>query len=217
MKTFESSWKSDEGLNFFARGWEPDQPPRAVVCLVHGLGEHIGRYEHVGAAFAVAGYALLGFDQRGHGKSEGARGHTPSYEALMDDIGSLLAQAGGRYPGIPRFLYGHSMGGNEVINYVMRRNPDILGVIATGPWLRLGFQPPSWQVALGRIMNKIAPGSTQASKLDPAALSRDPKVAEAYVNDPLVHDRISARLFVEVYKAGEWALARAAGFSLPSC
>ncbi|MDD5204524.1 MAG: alpha/beta hydrolase [Desulfobacterales bacterium] len=88
------NWKSNEGLNIFGRGWELERTPRAVVCLVHGLGEHTGRYEHVGAVFTTAGYALSGFDRRGHGKSEGPRGHTPSYESLMDDIGNLLTQAG---------------------------------------------------------------------------------------------------------------------------
>ena len=215
MKTFQLNWKSSEGLNIFGRGWELDRTPGAVVCLVHGLGEHIGRYEHVGAVFTAAGYALFGFDQRGHGRSEGPRGHTPSYESLMDDIGNLLTQARSRYPGVPCFFYGHSLGGNEVINYVMRRKPGILGVIATGPWLRLAFQPSAWQVALGRMMNRIAPGFTQASKLDATALSRDQKVVEGYVNDPLVHDRISARMFVEAYSSGEWALAHASGFSLP--
>src|SRR3990172_4280173 len=111
MKTFETNWKTRDGLDIFARGWEPDRGPKAVVGLVHGIGEHIGRYDHVGAALTQAGYALFGFDQRGHGKSVGARGHTSSYEALMDDIGELLAQAEKRYPGPLRFLYGHSMGG----------------------------------------------------------------------------------------------------------
>lgn len=104
MKTFELNWKTGDRLDIFARGWDPDHQPKAVVGLVHGLGEHTGRYEHVGAAFTQAGYTLLGFDQRGHGKSEGARGHTPSYDALMDDIRELLAQAEKRYPGAPRFL-----------------------------------------------------------------------------------------------------------------
>ncbi|RJR29920.1 MAG: alpha/beta hydrolase [Desulfobacteraceae bacterium] len=215
MKTLELDWRSKDGLDLFGRCWEPERPAKGILCLVHGLGEHVGRYEHAGAEFAGAGYSLLGFDQRGHGRSDGPRGHTPSYDALMDDIGELLAQAERRYPGVPRFLYGHSMGGNEVINYAMRRNPPILGVIATGPWLRLAFQPPAWQIALGRLMNKLAPAFTQASKLDAAAISRDGKVVEAYVNDPLVHDKISARLFIEMHNSGEWALANAAGLSLP--
>ncbi len=215
MNAFEMNWKSRDGLDFFARGWEPDGTPKAVVCLLHGLGEHAGRYSNAGAAFAKAGYALLGFDQRGHGKSGGTRGHTPSYDALMDDVDDLTAQAAKRYAGLPRFLYGHSMGGGEVLNYGLRRKPELAGVIATGPFLKLAFEPPAIKVALGRFMNNIAPGFTQASGLETAAISRDQKVVDAYVNDPLVHDRISARQFVSIFDAGLWALDHASEFSLP--
>ncbi len=215
MKTFESGWQSRDGIKFHVLGWEPDTKPRAVVCLVHGHGEHVGRFARVGEAFTKAGYVLAGFDARGHGKSGGQRGHTPSYDALMDDIADFLGQMDARYPGLPRFLYGHSMGGNEVINYALRRKPDLPGVIATGPWLKLAFEPPAMQVTLGRMMNNIAPGFTQKSGLETAALSHDPNVVKAYEADPLVHDKISARLFVAMYESGSWALDHAAEFPLP--
>ena len=89
MKIFESKFERD-GNSFFVQGWEPDAQPKAILALVHGLGEHVGRYIHVAQAFTDAGYALIGFDLRGHGRSEGLRGHTPTFEALMDDIGRLL-------------------------------------------------------------------------------------------------------------------------------
>ncbi len=215
MDTFEWQWQTKDGLQTFSQGWAPQGKPKAVICLVHGHGEHIGRYAHVGAALAKAGYALLGFDLRGHGKSAGPRGHAPSYEALMDDIAAFLEQASGRYPKTPRLLYGHSLGGNLVINYALRRKPGLAGVIATGPWLKLAFQPPASKVSLGRMMNNILPGFSQASGLETAALSRDPDVARAYESDPLVHDKISARLFVSVYESGLWALEHAAELSLP--
>lgn len=215
MKTFESGWQNKDGTKFYVLGWEPDKKPKAVVYLVHGLGEHIGRYAHIGEAFSKAGYALVGFDARGHGKTSGPRGHTPSYDALMDDIADFLAQMDLRYPGLPPFLYGHSMGGNEAINFALRRKPNLAGVIATGPWLKLAFDPPAMQVALGRMMNNIAPGFTQKSGLETAALSHDPNVVDAYVNDPLVHDKISARMFTAMYESGLWALDHAAEFPLP--
>jgi alpha-beta hydrolase superfamily lysophospholipase len=102
-----------------------------------------------------------------------------------------------------------------VLNYALRRKPDLNGVIATGPWLELAFQPPAAQVRLGRLMNGIAPGFTQHSKLDTTGLSHDQTVVSAYENDPLVHDKISARLFVAVYESGLWALEHAAEFPLP--
>ena len=142
MQHIEFTQQAPDGIQFYFQGWQPETPPKAVVCLVHGLGEHSGRYAHVAAALNDAGYALLGFDLRGHGKSGGPRGHTPSYETLMDDIGRLLAEAAHRYPGRPQFLYGHSLGGNLVLNYALRRKPGIGGVVATSP-ARLPHGDPS--------------------------------------------------------------------------
>ncbi len=215
MNTVEWEWTSSDGLTMYAKAWLPETPAKAAISLVHGLGEHIGRYEHVGAALTGAGFALLGFDHRGHGKSAGPRGHTPSYEALLDDIHTFLTQVEERYPDTPRFLYGHSMGGNLVINYPLRHPADLNGVIATAPFLRLAFQPPALKVALGRWMNNLLPGFTQTSGLETAALSRDPQVVEAYEKDPLVHDKISARLFVSLFDAGLYALEHAADFPIP--
>ena len=215
MKTIEWGWKSADGLEMFAQSWEPEEEPKAVVCLVHGLGEHSSRYAHAGRAFTDAGFALTGFDLRGHGKSGGPRGHTPSYDALMDDIDTFIDLAAGRYPGMLCFLYGHSLGGNQVINFALRRSAELVGVIATGPWLKLAFQPAGSKVMLGKIMNNILPGFSQASGLETLALSHDPEVVKAYENDPLVHDKISARLFVNVFESGLWALDHAAEIPLP--
>ena len=215
METFEWNWKTSDNLQMYSKGWAPKGKPKAVICLVHGHGEHIGRYEPVAAALTEKGYALLGFDLRGHGKSAGPRGHTPSYEALIDDIAVFFGQVEGRYPDLPRFLYGHSLGGNLVLNYALRRKPALRGVIATGPWLKLALDPPASKVSLGKIMNNIWPGFTQASGLETAALSHDPAVVKAYENDPLVHDKISARMFVAIYDSGLWALEHAAEFPLP--
>ena len=214
MKTRDWGWESTDGLQMFAQSWEPDKNPKAVVSLLHGLGEHSGRYAHVGKALTDAGFVLAGFDLRGHGKSGGPRGHTPSYDALMDDTDMFIDLIAGRYPGSPRFLYGHSLGGNLVINFGLRRKAELVGVISTGPWLQLAFQPPTSKVLLGKMMNNILPGFSQASGLETAALSRDPAVVEAYVNDPLVHDRISARMFVNLFDSGLWVLDHATEFPL---
>jgi len=215
MKTVKWHWKSQDGLEMYAQSWEPDDEPKAVVSLVHGLGEHIGRYTHVAAALNKAGYALAGYDLRGHGKSGGPRGYTPSYDALMDDTAQFIDLVAGRYPGLPRFLYGHSMGGNLVINFALSRDAELVGVIATGPWLKLKFQPPPSKVLLGKMIGKLVPTFSQANGLETEALSRDPEVVHAYVNDPLVHDKISARLFVDMVEKGLWALGHAAENLLP--
>lgn len=215
MKSNEWTWKSSDDLPMYARNWEPEGNARACIALVHGLGEHIGRYEHVGLALTQAGFILSGYDLRGHGKSGGARGHTHSYDALMNDIEGFLDLTRRRYPGLPLFLYGHSMGGNLVINFALRRQAALKGVIATGPWLKLAFEPPAFKVALGKMMNNLFPSFTQASGLNTKALSHDIGVVQAYENDPLVHDKVSARLFVEMYQSGLWAFERAKDFPLP--
>jgi alpha-beta hydrolase superfamily lysophospholipase len=134
---------------------------------------------------------------------------------MLDDITAFIQQAKQRYSSKPYFIYGHSMGGNLVINYALRRKPDLGGVIATDPFLKLAFAPPAIKMALGRLMNNIAPAFIQASGLETAALSRDPKVVDAYVNDRLVHNKISARLFVGLFDQGQYAFDHASEFPLP--
>lgn len=211
---FQSEF-SEAGVRFYVRGWEPKGPPRAAAALVHGLGEHTGRYAHVGAAFTEAGLGLMGFDLRGHGNSGGRRGDAPSFETLMSDIDAFLGQVAARYPDSPLFLYGHSLGGNLVLNYALRRKPDLVGVIASSPWLRLAFDPPAIRLALGRVIYRLLPSLTQSAGLDADALSRDPEVRAAATSDPLNHSKITVRSFFALRTSGLWALDHAAGFPMP--
>ena len=215
MNHVEFTRQSPDKLQLYFQGWEPEASLRAVVCLVHGLGEHTGRYAHVAAALNEAGYAVLGFDLRGHGKSEGLRGHTPSYDTLMDDIGRLLDAAAQRYPGKSQFIYGHSLGGNLVLNYALRRKPRLAGVVSTSPAIRMTKPLPGTQLATAKVMNKLQPTIQMPNGLTLDSLARDPEVIRAYKSDPLVHNKISVRLAVEMLQAGEWALAHAAEFPLP--
>jgi alpha-beta hydrolase superfamily lysophospholipase len=215
MKHSEFEFKTFDGLSLFGQSWQPEDQPRAVVCLVHGLGEHSGHYAHVANSLIQAGYTLISFDLRGHGKSEGPRGHTPSYEALIWDISSLLEVVNKQFPQLPSFLYGHSLGGNLVLNYVLRRQSHFKGVIVTDPWLRLAFEPPRFKIILAQITNYIWPSFSQKSGLNTETISRDPEVVYAYENDPLAHDHVSARMFIGSYQAGQWALEHASEFSIP--
>jgi alpha-beta hydrolase superfamily lysophospholipase len=183
--------------------------------LVHGHGEHVNRYHHVADVFTKAGYAMQGFDLRGHGQSAGQRGHTPNYESLMNDITDFIADAQKRYPGLPVFLYGHSMGGNQAINYVLRSPQGLKGVIATGPWLKLAFDPPAAQVMAAKVLNTIVSSFSLTSTLDQGSLSHDPEVVSKYATDPLVHDKISVRLYSGIYESGLWALEHAAELKIP--
>ena len=214
METFDWKWKAQDGVELSARGWKP-AAPKAVVVLVHGHGEHIERYQHVARAFADAGYAMQAFDLRGHGKSAGQRGHTPQYDSLMNDITDFVQDAQKRYPGLPVFLYGHSMGGNLAINYVLRFPQGLKGVIATGPWLKLAFEPPAAQVFAVKLLNNLAPSMSIESNLDTSGLSHDADIVKKYQTDPLVHGKVSFRLFSGITTAGIWALEHASDLKIP--
>ncbi len=215
MNTTEFTLPTHDGLHLFGRIWQPEQGVKAVVSLVHGLGEHAGRYSHVAEALCCSGFALLAVDLRGHGKSAGRRGASPSTGALVDDIGRQLEEAARRFPGLPRFLYGHSLGGSLAIYSVLRSAPQISGVIATGPGFRLAFSPPGWKLTLGKILYQLWPNALLANGLDRQALSRDPRVVREYQADPLVHDRVSARLGLDSILLGEWLLDHADQWQKP--
>ena len=181
-----------DGIELFIRENIPPQY-KGMICIVHGFGEHSGRYAHVADFFNKNGYAVLAMDNRGHGKSGGKRGHTPSFESYLDDIDMFLNYAKTKNESVPLFLYGHSMGGNLILNYVIQRQPKILrGLIATSPWIRLAFEPKPILITMGKLMRSIFPTFTQDSGLDVNGISRDKAVVDAYINDPLVHSKITA-------------------------
>lgn len=193
--------------------------PRAIVALVHGLGEHAARYAHVAEALNNAGCAVIAFDQRGHGKSvasaKGTRGHGESYDLMLDDIALLLQESARRFPHCPQILYGHSMGGNLVLNFALRRKPALAGLISTSPALRPAFTPPALKLAAGKLLYSIVPSLTLPNGLDATGISRNASVVKAYLADPLRHNRLSAQLGMDILNSGEWALRHAAEWTLP--
>lgn len=216
MKHIEMNWKARDGLDIFAQSWEPIMPqPKAVVCLVHGLGEHTSRYAHVAEAFGKEGFVLFGADLRGHGRSGGARGHISSIEDFMQDIDVLLEQARARYPGLPIILYGHSLGGILVLHYGLLRKPKVKGVIATSSGLHTALEQQKMKIMMAKVLGSLIPNTSMASGLDPKSISRDEKVVQAYINDPLVHDKISLGFGKTMLGVTTWTLAHAKEFSLP--
>jgi len=216
MKNFETSWKAHDGLDIFAQGWEPAALPfKAVVCQVHGLGEHSSRYAHVAEAFGREGFVTFGADLRGHGRSGGPRGHVSSIEDFMKDIDMLLVQAGTRYTGLPIILYGHSLGGVLVLYYSLLRKPKIKGVISTSSGLRTALEDQPLKIAMAKALGSIIPTVSMASGLDANALSRNEKVVQAYNNDALVHDKVSLGFGKTMIGVVAWTLAHASEFPLP--
>jgi alpha-beta hydrolase superfamily lysophospholipase len=197
------TWKNAEGLQLYAHHWKVDHP-KAVIALVHGQGEHIRRYDHLAAWFNARDIAVVGFDHQGYGQSEGKKGHARNLDAYLNDIGLLLENVKGFYPEAPVFLYGHSMGGNLVLNYVLRRKPAIKGMIVTGPWIRLAFETPALKVAVGRMLRRFMPGLTMPTGLAAHFISRDPGVVHAYKNDPHVHGKVSAAAGIALLEGANW-------------
>ena len=202
------------GVILHTRRWEPDGPVRAVVCLVHGLGEHSGRYGHVAARLTDAGYAVCAFDLRGHGASGGKRGDT-RFAETFDDIDRLLTDTADRFPGRPVFLYGHSLGGLLVLAYTLDRRPAVAGVVASGPALRTALREQKAKVLLVRVLAPLLPRLALPSGLDDSQISRDPAVVAAYRADPLVHDKATLGFGRDAIAAADTALAGAAGFPVP--
>jgi alpha-beta hydrolase superfamily lysophospholipase len=215
MQHTEFSWASQDGAKVYAQKWLPQGEVKATVNLVHGMGEHSSRYEHVADFLANKGYAVYTFDQLGHGRTTGKKGHTPSYEALLANIDVLLNKSKEDFPDLSQILYGHSMGGNLVLNYGLRRKPKIKGVISTSPWLRLAFEPPAIQLTVGKFVRNLMPAFVQSTKLNTKHISRDLQEVKKYEQDPLNHDKISTTFFFGVHEAGLWALEHAAEWSLP--
>ena len=214
MKSMESSWKNGKDIDIFVQEWAPDGEVRAAIGLVHGLGEHTGRYHHVARWLTAAGYAMLGIDLPGHGRTKGPRGFT-SFDEIGSEIDLLLSELEKRYPGKPRFLYGHSMGGAAVLNHVLARRPVLHGAIVTSPGLATGEPVPAAKIFLAKVMARLMPSFSMNNGLDLQNLSRDPAVIRAYQQDPLVHNQISARLGLDFLTRGDWILARAGEFPVP--
>lgn len=205
---------NQENLRLHLAEWPVDQP-RAVVALVHGQGEHIGRYDHLATWYNRHGVAVVGLDLQGYGRSEGRRGHTRDLEALFDDIALLLQEAARRYPEVPLFLYGHSMGGNLALHYTVRRQPALRGLIATSPWIRLAFEAPVLKVMAGRLLRRFMPTLTLPTGLTARFISQDAAVVHAYQTDPLVHDQLSAAAGIMLLESAAWLNQYAGTFPVP--
>ena len=216
MEPSEMKMLASDGNELHSYSWIPENEPKAVICLIHGLGEHAGRYQWVADFLNQNGFAVYSYDQRGHGRSPGKRGHA-RYENLLEDIESLLMLARVRHLDTPIFLYGHSWGGNLVSNYILNRpTNELIGSVLTSPWLKLSHEPGGFQLKLAKLMARLYPSFTQSNGLDIADLSRDAEVGKVYKADPLVHDHISAGLFMQVQQAGIRSIEMSRHLKLPT-
>ena len=186
------------GIRLRSFYWEaPD--PRGGVVLVHGLGDHVGRYGDLVRVLVSRRYTVFAYDLRGHGRSGGRRGDVDRFDVHVDDLDVVWAEAGRVLPETTPFLYGHSMGGLVAIRWLQTRQPRLPGVVLSAPWLATALDVPRWKLLTASVLLRVAPGLTISSGAPrPEFLTRDPLRGAEYRADPLVHRRISPRFHLEI-------------------
>lgn len=217
MKREESTVRSPDGLDLFWRAWLPEGAPKGALLFVHGLGEHSGRYRNPADYFVPRGWACYGLDYRAHGRSPGRKVHINAFDDFLADVGAAHDLVLRRHAGSKTFLVGHSQGGLISILYALRRPQDLPGVVISSPALGIhpSSQPNAVLKAAAGVISKLAPGLLIPNGLDATKISHDKAVVDAYVNDPLVSTKVSARWFTEFLGAIDAAWADAGKLRVP--
>jgi len=198
----------------FYQYWVPEEV-RYTMVIVHGLGEHSGRYGNPVAYFCPRGVAIYAMDNRGHGRSSGLRGHVDDFKDYLEDLAAFIEKVRKGFGREKLLLVGHSLGGLIAISYGLTFPESIQGLIISSPGLRPKQAPPVVKAIIGRVLSRIWPTLTLSNELDPQAISRDPRVVADYINDPLVHDRVSTRFYTEFLREAARVLAEAPSLRVP--
>jgi alpha-beta hydrolase superfamily lysophospholipase len=216
MQHTEGKFSACDSLELYHQAWLPDGEPKAVFVVVHGYGEHSGRYLNPVNYFVPRGLALYAYDLRGHGKSPGPRGHIVHFDEYLADTNAFLKLVQQLNPGHKLFLLGHSLGGLIVSAYVENYpTDDLSGLIMSSAFLGFRMQVPAVKAAVGRVMSSLMPALTMKNDLSAALLSHDLAVVAAYDTDPLNHHVGTARFLTEVTTAQARTLERAGEVKLP--
>lgn len=214
MQHEEGTFKGVGDLTLFWQAWLPDESPRAVLAIVHGFGEHCGRYRHLVDYLVPRGFAVYGFDLRGHGRSEGQRGAINSWDEYREDVVRFLQLVRESQPDSPLFLMGHSMGGLIVSNYAVIDQSGLTGVILSSPLLAQPHVAPLLRAA-SKILSKIRPNMSFDAGVNASTISRDPAEVKRYVDDPLVHSKATPRFSTEMDKTIAWTQSHAGQLTIP--
>jgi alpha-beta hydrolase superfamily lysophospholipase len=190
------------GIEIFWQAWEPAGEAKAVVVLAHGVSEHSGRYAHVGEAFAAAGYATYALDHRGHGRSGRPKGRIDRLDNAVADLLTFTQRAHSSHPETKTFLLGHSMGGLIAVVYALEHPDTIDGLLLSGPAVSIEMVSGA-ELTTAKILSELVP-NLRLTKIEADAISRDPKVVQDYLDDPLVDNgRIEVRLGGEIVRGAE--------------
>jgi acylglycerol lipase len=201
MIHIEGKFIGVRNIQVFYQAWLPEGGVKAVLPIIHGLGEHSGRYLNVVNHFVPLGYVVYGLDQIGHGKSGGPREFVERFEDYSDTFTQYLAMVKQWQPGKPIFLLSHSIGGLIASYYLLDHQAEFQGAIFSAPVVKVAAHVTQMTVFMARALSLLAP-SAGVLPVDPSTISRDPEVVKAYVNDPLVfHGKTTARLSAEMLRA----------------
>lgn len=203
------------GPRLYYEWWMPKKP-RAILVVVHGWSEHVGRYGPLVRHFVECGYGVALYDQRGHGNSGGPRGHFDSFQDLLGDLAHFIQSVRQAYPQVPLFLVGHSFGGQVALNFVVRYAKGLRGLIVSSPNIRLALPIPRWKRAISEHLHEWAPKLLVRQRIDATLLTHDAQVARAYAADPRVVHGASLRAGQEILRNLDVVMALASRIHLPS-
>ncbi len=215
MRHEEGTFKGYGAVDLHYQTWKPEGAPRATLVIVHGFGEHIGRYNNVVQGLVPRGYAVWGFDQRGFGRSAGRRGHIGAWREYREDLANFVRYVSAHEKSSNLFLLGHSLGSLIAQDYVLHYPDGLSGCILSGILFEpVGAAKPSL-VAAAKMLSSIWPTFPLDLRLDPAALSRNKDVVQAYESDPLVHHKATPRFGTESLRTIEWVKAHSPDWKVP--
>jgi len=205
-----------DGANIYTQAWLPDDTPQAIILIVHGLGEHSGRYGNYVDYFVLRGYALYSFDTRGHGRSSGTRGHIDRFDRYVADIDRRAAAARSDWPGTPLFVLAHSLGSLMGLSYARQNPVGLTGLITSGTALKDALQLPAWQRSLATVLSRVTPSLKMNNGVPLSGLSHDPEISAAFKADPLTHTWGTPRLATEAEVVRAQIMQSAAMWRVPT-
>ena len=215
MKHVEGKFKGYKNFNLYYQCWLPSNEPKAVLLVAHGLAEHSGRYINIVNHFVPKGYAVYGFDQRGHGKSQGQRGYVERFSHFVSDLKTFSGIIRSKHRDAKIFIVGHSVGGTIATAYAVHYQDEFDGLVLSGATLKVGASVSSGLIIVARVLSLLLP-KMGLDVIDASAISQDKTVVDAYVDDPLVYrGKIRARLGAELIKAIQILLPQMSKIYLP--
>lgn len=203
-----------DGVYLFGRTWRPDITSDSTIIILHCIGEHSGSYGEWAKNFVASGYNVLAMDSRGYGKSGGRRGGGRSYRQYLNDLDFILKKAGELFNHPAIYLYGHGMGGNLAINYLIQKKKNVKGLILSAPWLRTKKTHKNNRPLLNNL-SKVLPSALPVNGIKPAHLTHNRQEVLKCTTDPLNYYKISLKLYDSFSEAGLFALNNKHKINLP--